>query len=102
MELLNPLAGSQFAAQTVAFTGTAGSVTGWPAGAQGVVVWADSACYVIVGEGVTATTSNGSTPIPANTPIPFKVPNGTGAPWRVSAIQISAGGNLYCKPINIQ
>jgi len=101
MELLNPLSSTQFAAQSVAFTGTAGSVTGWPAGPQGVVIWADSACYVVVGEGLTATATNG-TPIPANTPIPFVVPQGTGAPWRVSAIQISAGGTLYAKPINSQ
>lgn len=101
MELLNPLAGSQFAAQTTTYTGTAGSVTGWPAGPQGVVVWCTTAAYVVVGEGVTATTSNG-TPIPANTPIPFLVPQGTGAPWRVSAIQIASGGSVYAKPINIQ
>ena len=49
---------------------------------------------------VTATTSD--TPLPANTPVPFTVPNGTGAVWRVSAIQISAGGTLYAKPINIR
>jgi hypothetical protein len=53
---------------------------------------------VRVGEGVTATTSD--TPIPANTPIPFIVPEGTGAPWRVSAIQVSTGGTVYAKPIN--
>jgi hypothetical protein len=53
-----------------------------------------------VGEGVTATTS--STPIPANTPIPFIVPQGTGAPWRVSAIQIGSAGTVYAKPINIR
>jgi hypothetical protein len=53
-----------------------------------------------VGEGVTATTSN--TPIPANTPIPFAVPGGTGAPWRVSAVQIGSNGTVYAKPINIQ
>jgi hypothetical protein len=100
MELLNPLADANFPARTVAFTGTAGSTGVWPAGPQGVVIWADQACYVIVGEGVTATTS--ATPIPANTPIPFKVPQGGGGTWRVSAIQISTGGNLYAKPINIQ
>ena len=100
MELLNPLADSNFNAKTVAFTGTAGSTGTWIAGPQGVVVWSDQSCYVVVGEGVTATTAG--TPIPAFTPIPFKVPQGTGAPWRVSAIQISAGGNVYCKPINIQ
>ena len=101
MELLNPMADANFPARTVTYTGTAGSTSTWPAGPQGVVVWSDQACYVIVGEGVTATTSNG-TPIPANTPIPFKVPGGTGAPWRVSAIQVASGGAVYAKPINIQ
>jgi len=100
MELLNPLADANFPAQTVAFTGTAGSTTGWNAGPQGVVVWATEPCYVLVGEGATATTA--STPVPAFTPIPFVVPGGTGAPWRVSAVQISAGGSIYAKPINIR
>lgn len=101
MELLNPLVDSLFAAKSVAFTGTAGSTGTYPAGPEGVLVWADSPCYIVVGVGVTATTTVG-TPIPANTPIPFKVPQGTGAPWRVSAIQISAGGTIYVKPINAQ
>jgi hypothetical protein len=100
MELLRPLNDAGFAAQSVAYTGTAGSVTGWAAGPQGVLVWSTSDAYILVGEGVTATTS--ATPIPANTPVPFTVPQGTGAPWRVSAIQISAGGTLYAKPINIR
>lgn len=100
MELLNPMADALYPARTAAYTGTAGSTATWLSGPQGVVVWSDQACYVTVGEGVTATTS--STPIPANTPIPFKVPAGTGAPWRVSAIQVSTGGTVYCKPINIQ
>ena len=101
MELLNPLDDPTFTARTASYSGTAGSTSTWPAGPQGVVVWSDQACYVIVGEGVTATTANG-TPIPANTPIPFVIPQGTGAPWRVSAIQVSAGGTVYAKPINIQ
>ena len=100
MELLNPLDDSRFTARSAAYTGTAGSTTGWPAGPQGVVVWCTTAAYVRVGEGVTATTAD--TPIPANTPIPFKVPGGTGAPWRVSAIQVTGGGTVYAKPINIQ
>jgi hypothetical protein len=100
MELLNPLADATFPAQSQTYTGTAGVTGTWSAGPQGVVVWSDQACFVLVGEGVTATTS--STPVPANTPIPFKVPNGTGAPWRVSAIQVSTGGTVYAKPINIQ
>ena len=100
MELLNPLSDAAFAAQTTTYTGTAGSTTGWPAGPQGVVVWCTTSAYVVVGEDVTATTSD--TPIPANTPIPFKVPGGTGAKWRVSAIQVSDAGSVYAKPINIQ
>jgi len=100
LELLKPLSDAGFAAQNVSYTGTAGSTTGWPAGPQGIIVWSTTAAYVRVGEGVTATTAD--TPIPANTPIPFAVPAGTGAPWRVSAIQVSTGGTVYCKPINIQ
>jgi hypothetical protein len=101
MELLNPMSNPQFAAQSASYTGTAGSTTGWPAGPQGVVIWSTTAAYVVVGEGVTATATNG-TPIPANTPIPFIVPQGTGAPWRVSAIQIASAGTVYAKPINIR
>jgi len=100
MELLNPLDDVTFPARTAAFTGTAGSTATWNAGPQGVVVWATEPCYVAVGEGATATTA--STPVPAFTPIPFVVPQGTGAPWRVSAIQLSAGGNVYAKPVNIR
>lgn len=100
MELLRPLDDSNFPAYTAAYTGTAGSTTAWPAGPQGVVVWSTTAAYVRVGEGVTATSAD--TPIPANTPIPFRVPPGTGAPWRVSAIQVSSNGTVYAKPINIQ
>ena len=100
MELLRPLDDAGFAAQSAAYTGTAGSVTGWNAGPQGVLVWCTTDAYVRVGVGVTATTA--ATPLPANTPVPFTVPQGTGAVWRVSAIQISAGGTLYAKPINIR
>ena len=100
MELLNPLADAVYPALTAAYTGTAGSTSTWNAGPQGVLVWATTPCYVVVGEGVTATTA--STPLPANTPVPFVVPPGTGAPWRVSAIQVGFGGTIYCKPINIR
>ena len=100
MELLRPLNDSNFTARTASYTGTAGSTATWPAGPQGVVVWSTTDCYVRVGEGVTATTAD--TPIPAYTPIPFFVPQGTGAPWRVSAIQISTGGTVYAKPVNIR
>jgi hypothetical protein len=104
MELLRPLSDPAFGTQSVAYTGTAGSVTGWPAGPQGVLVWSTSDAYIAVGDSVTATTS--ATPLPANTPVPIFVPQpsggATGGAWRVSAIQISAGGTLYAKPINIR
>ena len=100
MELLNPLADANFPAKSISYTGTAGVTGAWPAGAQGVVVWSDQACYVLVGEGVKATTA--STPIPPFTPIPFKVPASVSGQWRVSAIQVSTGGTIYCKPMNSQ
>jgi hypothetical protein len=96
MQLLNPL--DAYPAFTASYTGTAGSTSTWNPGPEGVVVWSTTAAYIKVGEGVTATTAD--TPIPANTPIPFVVPNGTGAPWRVSAIQVASGGSVYAKPIN--
>ena len=98
MQLLNPLNDSLFPAKTASYTGTAGSTATWSPGVEGVVVWATTAAYIAVGEGVTATTS--STPIPANIPVPFIVPKGTGAAWRVSAIRVSADGDVYAKPIS--
>jgi hypothetical protein len=85
----------------VAYTGTAGSTSTWPPGPEGVLVWSDTASYVVVGEGVTATTANG-TPIPANTPVRFKIPANVSGAWRVSAIQVASGGIVYAKPINGQ
>ena len=100
MELLSPCNDAGFTARSVAYPGTAGSTATWNAGPQGVLVWSTTDAYIRVGEGVTATTSD--TPIPAGTPVPFFVPQGTGAPWRVSAIQVAAGGTVYAKPINIR
>lgn len=100
MELLRPLNDTDYPARTAAYTGTAGNTATWNPGPDGVMIWATTPCYVAIGVGATATTS--STPIPAFTPIPFYLPPGTGAPWRVSAIQVSTGGSVYCKPINKQ
>jgi hypothetical protein len=100
MELLQPLNDPTFTARTASYTGTAGSTGTWPAGPQGVVIWSTTAAYVVIGEGVTATTAD--TPIPANTPIPFVVPANVSGPWRVSAIQITSNGTVYVKPINIR
>ena len=90
-----------FTARTATYTGTAGSTATWPHGPQGILVWSDQACYVRVGVGVTATSAD--TPIPPFTPIAFRAPQGmdTG-PWRVSAIQVTTGGTVYAKPINIR
>ena len=100
MQLLRPLNDSNFATQNAAYSGTAGFTAGWNAGPQGVLVWSTTDAYVRVGEGVTATSSD--TPIPAYTPVPITVPPGTGAVWRVSALQIGVSGTVYAKPINIQ
>jgi hypothetical protein len=96
MSAFSPASVTDYPGRTVAFTGTAGSTATWNAGPSKVLVFCTSAAYVVVGEGVTATT--GGTPIPANTPIIMDVPQGTGAPWLVSAIQIAAGGDVYAKP----
>ncbi len=97
MDLLTPSDELMHAAQSVAYTGAAGSLTGWGVFTKGVLVWTTTDAFVAVGENVTASTA--STPIPAFTPIPFRVPQGTGAIWRVSAIQVSANGTLFAKPL---
>jgi hypothetical protein len=96
-----------YASKSVAYTGTAGTTGTWPAGPQGVLVWCTTDAYIRVGEGVTATTND--TPIPSYTPVPFFVPQAgsgssgaTGGAWQVSAIQVTTGGTMYCKPINIR
>lgn len=100
MEFLNPLSDTNYPARSASYTGSAGATGTWAAGAQAVMVWSDQACYVLVGEGVTATSA--STPIPPFTPIPFKVPTNVSGQWRVSAIRVSTDGTIYCKPINSQ
>lgn len=101
MELLHPLADAEYPASSASSSGTAATVGTWNPGPQGVLVWATQDVYITVGVGVTATTS--STPIPAYTPIPFFAPQtGSGAPWSVSVLQVSAAGTVYCKPINIR
>jgi len=100
MELLNPMSKADFPAYTATAGASAGNTTAWNAGPQGVVVWSDQPCFVEVGEAAVATTA--STPIPAFTPIPFAVPITVSGVWRVSAIQVSTGGTIYCKPINKQ
>jgi hypothetical protein len=97
---LNPCSDASLAAQSVAYTGTAGSTSGWSYGPTCVLVWATTDCYVRVGNGATATSAD--LPLPSYTPIEIRIPNPAGAGatlWRVSAIQISAGGTIYAKPM---
>jgi plastocyanin len=65
-------------------------------GAKGVLVWTTTDAYVKVGEAVTATSA--STPIPAYTMVTLAVPM-SAKTFVVSAIQISAGGTVYAKPV---
>lgn len=95
MDLIAPI--DSVAGASVAYTGTAGSTAVFPPGHQGVLVTCTTDAYVKIGEGVTATTSD--TFMPAYMPMAFRVPNGTNSAWRVSAIQVSAGGTVYAKPI---
>jgi hypothetical protein len=64
------------------------------------MVWCTQDAYIAIGEGATATSA--STPIPAYTPIPFTVPPNVSGRWQVSALQVSAAGTVYAKPINIR
>ena len=92
-----PLNGVQYAAQTTTYTGTAGTVTGWTAPAKAVDVTVTSNAHVRVGVGVTATTSDQY--IPSGQIVRFKLPDDDGRVWTVSAIQVSAGGSVYAKPV---
>lgn len=97
MERLCPCYDASFAAQTITYTGTAGVTATFNPGPTAVLVWCTTDAYVKVGEAVTATTA--SMPIPAGVPVVIEVPRGSGAPWRVSAIQISTAGSVYAKPL---
>lgn len=96
-EVLVPCDDASFAAKTITYTGTAGVTATFNPGPRAVLVWCTTDAYVKVGEGVTATTA--SLPVPAFVPHVLRVPDGSGAPWRVSAIQISTGGSVYAKPL---
>lgn len=87
--------------QSVAYTGTAGTITNpLPTDCTAVWVWTTSDAYIKVGSSPTAT----STDFPLMAYVPVVIPvhttslqsaNGV----KVSAIQISAGGTLYACPI---
>jgi len=76
--------------QSVAYTGTAGTVANVvSAGVQKVRVVASSACYIAIGVSPTATTAG--IYLPADTVEYFTIAAGE----KVSAIQFSAGGTLH-------
>jgi len=81
--------------QSVAFTGTAGTITNAvAAGSYMVRVCSTSACYIAFGTAPTATTAG--IYIPANVPEYFTCSPGE----KVSAIQLSAGGTLHVTEIS--
>jgi len=79
----------------VASGGSAANSLDQKPGPTSVMIWGTNDFYVSVGEGAVATAS--STPLPAGTPFFLPVLPGTGAPWRVSVLQISTPGTVYVK-----
>ena len=77
------------------YTGTAGTVGPFPP-CNAVWVWASTDAFIKIGEGVTAT--NNDFPMPAFTPVLFRVD--TMNAFSVSAIQITSGGSVYANPVN--
>jgi len=81
--------------QSIAYTGTAGTVANvCSAGVQKVRVVATSACYIAIGTSPTATTAGMY--MPADTVEYFTIAAGE----KVSAIQSSAGGTLHVTEIS--
>lgn len=80
--------------QSVAYTATAGTITN-AVGSQtySVRVVTTSAAYVKIGDAPTATTSD--VYMPADRPENFTITPGQ----KVSAVQVSAGGNLHVTEI---
>jgi len=90
--LRDPVSGVGFSLST---SGTAANSSNQNPGPTSIMVWGSADFYVEVGEGAVATAA--STPVPAGTPFFLPIAQGTGAPWRVSALQVSAAGTVYCK-----
>lgn len=77
-----------------AYTGTAGNTAVLPIDCNAVYVWCTTDAHVKVGVSATATTADMA--LPASTPMVLPVHL---AGSRVSAIQVSSGGNLMCMPL---
>ena len=89
-----------FPARSAAYNSAASATATWNAGPIAVIVYTTSDGFVAVGENAVATTS--STPFVAFVEKIIKVPPGTGAAWRVSAIQNTASGTVFAKPCTQQ
>lgn len=93
MDLLTPTYGQ---GQSVAYTGTAGTITNnLPAGTQAVTVTTTTDAFVRVGASPTAVVTD--LYVPAFCTRVIKVPD-PGVPSKVSAIQVTTGGTLYVSP----
>lgn len=92
--VIPPIAG---AGQVVAYTGTAGTVSGLPGGAGAVWVFCTSVAHVKISTDASAATT-ADFPVPASVPVIIPVNTG-GQRFSVSAIQSAAGGNLHVCPL---
>lgn len=86
------------AGQVVAYTGTAGTIANpLPAGTGSIWIFCTSIAHVKVSAaGDAATTAD--FPVPASVPVIIEVDSSKG-PYKVSAIQSAAGGNLHVAPL---
>lgn len=103
--IIDPLNDAMWAGQTVAYTGTAGTVNGWLPGCDGVMVMCTTAAFVrVAADGTGETATAGDTPVTANVATAFRIPSKLleSGKWTVSAIQVASGGNLYAKPVNLE
>lgn len=91
MTIRNPVYGS---GTVTAYTGTAGTRGVLPAGCSSVWVLCTTAAFVKVGIDPTATTAD--FPVAANVGYVLPIPaNKSSQEYKVSAIQVAAGGNLH-------
>ena len=103
---LRPLNDAGFATQSVAYTGTAGSVTGWNAGPQGVLVW--NLHLTRTSASVTASQLHRRTlRCQANTPVPIYGTQpgdagGNGGNMARQRNQIQRRRHLHANTINIR
>ena len=79
-----------------AYTGTAGTTGFLPEGAKAVWVLTTTAAYVTVGTSPTAASTD--LPLPANIPFIIRLEQPSES-LKVSAVQVSSGGNLHVMPL---